>query len=303
MSVVTLDHSIELNVLSWALAVEKAAGAASAPRPAGSLPDPLADLTTEQREALESELHALGFTDDDGALTPDWQQTLTRAAEAPLTLELTSRSAGVRSAGVSVHCDVSLAGSSGLARVSSRRVREHPDGTVTTESVSERMVVTSFSEESLWAVAAAALPPFPELTSTDMPPVTREERLPVTASGLSALNAATRATVQLSVVAGAQIATGIPDPGSPLYRSVHLWLLTDRLHEVRTVPAGPSGPSGPGDGPGNRPGDGPGDRPGVVLLPQEPGTIARQLVWDVLGAQEFLTSSAGSSAAESGARS
>ncbi|MEZ2373055.1 hypothetical protein [Arthrobacter sp. RCC_34] len=290
MTAAMTDHSLDLNVLSWALAVEKASRAASTQPPAETLPDPLAALTDDQRQALEAELRSAGLTDDDGALTPDWQQTLTRAAEAPLTLELVARSSGV-----SVHCDVSLAGGSGLARTSSRTVRELPDGTVTTETVGERMAVTAFSEESLWAVVSAALPDVPELTSTAMPSVDREERLPVTASELAAVNAATRATVQLSVAAGRQIATGIPDPGSPLYRSVHLWLLTDRLFEVRTTPARQV--DGSGDGQGGA-GAAPEGRPGVVLIPQEPGTLARQLVWDVLGAQQFL-----SSAAEGGARS
>jgi len=290
MTAAMTDHSLDLNVLSWALAVEKASRAANALPPAGALPDPLADLTDEQRQALEAELHAAGLTDDDGALTPDWQRTLTRAAEAPLTLELVARSSGV-----SVHCDVSLAGGSGLARTTSRTVRELPDGRIVTEAVGERMAVTEFSEESLWAVVSAALPDFAELTSTAMPSIDREERIPVTASELAAVNAATRATVQLSVAAGRQIATGVPDPGSPLYRSVHLWLLTDRLFEVRTTPARQV--DGGADGP-DAAGAALEGRPGVVLIPQEPGTLARQLVWDVLGAQQFL-----SSAAEGGARS
>lgn len=290
MTATTTDHSLDLNVLSWALAVGKASRAAGAHAPAESLPDPLADLTDDQRQALEVELHSAGLTDDDGALTPDWQRTLTRAAEAPLNLELVARTSGV-----SVHCDVSLASGSGLARTTSRTVRELPDGTVVTESVGERMAVTEFSEESLWAVVSAALPDFAELTSTAMPSIDREERLPVTASELATVNAATRATVQLSVAAARQIATGVPDPGSPLYRSAHLWLLTDRLFEVRTTPARQD--HGRADGQGAA-GASPQGGPGVVLVAQEPGTLARQLVWDVLGAQQFLND-----AAEGGARS
>ncbi|MDP5226552.1 MULTISPECIES: hypothetical protein [Arthrobacter] len=252
MAALQPEISIEMNILSWALAVSKAGGPSEAPAglPADSLP------------ALEQELRALGLTDDDGALTEDWRDTIRRASEAPVTASVVTRTGGVSS-----HCDIGLFEGRGLARTTARSVHAEAGGEIAVDGIAERMTVALFPQDALWEVVSRSMPELPELTSTAMPALGTEERIAVSPAMAAELDATGRATVQTAVSTASS-------------QSSHLWILTDRLAEVKTVPHADGVTSAEGE------------PAGVVLLPREPGAIARELVWDVLGAWDFLRGAA-----------
>jgi len=236
------------------------------------------DLPADVVEQLERELSSLGVTGDDGTVTPDWQRAIRQAIEAPLKATVVTRRESV-----STRCDVSLSHGEGLARQTSRSVHAEADGTVGVDEVHATMVVTRFAQDDLWAVIASSMPNLPELRSTGLPPVLESERIPTTLPELTALERDARATVLYSLAAGERVAMNDPSIQAPTYESEHLWLLEDRILEIKTVPERD---------------DPPGDTERrVVLVPEGPGSIARQIVWDVLGAQQFL-----SGATQNGAR-
>lgn len=275
MTPVQGQTSIRLSALAWALAVDKAARA----NPGGAAPylespeaAALTALPDKLRDPLERELRVAGISAADGALDPDWLSAISQASSAPIKAAVVSRERGV-----STHCELNLFHGLGLAVEFSRTVRDTPDGGTAVGDVRNSVLVTLFAEEDVWSVVARSLPELTELTADgDAPlgrsePLGRTERRRVPVSEAAQLERNARATVHFSLAAG-PLAVGAPG-----YRAGHMWLLTDALYEVKTVPPGRSGTDDP---------------PGVVLLSQAPGAIARQLVWDVLGAHEFLAKSA-----------
>jgi hypothetical protein len=131
------------------------------------------------------------------------------------------------------------------------------------------------------------LPPFPELTAGggvpdagtgDAGPVPGRDGAKTTLSaadvaalagggdagvppGVAAAVAAAKATVYLEVQSRAA-GTGVP------YRAAGVWALSDSLYSVRTA--------------------GPDTARRLAMVETASGDIARQLVWHVLGAQDFL---------------
>lgn len=270
--------TVTLSAMAWALAVDKAAEAApdtSGAYLASAGAATIAALPQELREPLERELRAAGLTDQSGALGSDWLAVISQAGAAPITGTVVSRHAET-----STHCELNLFHGLGLAVEFSRTVRREPGGSTAVEHVHNSVVVTLFPEENVWAVVAASLPDLPELTAdgsgaVGLPPADSKRRVP--AAVLEEFDAGAEATVHFALTAG----RGPEKEDTRQYQAAHIWILNDGLHEVKTVPGG-----APDDPPGE-----------AVLIRQEPGAIALQLVWDVLGAHEFLSAAAGSEAA------
>ncbi|OFI39175.1 hypothetical protein BIU82_15005 [Arthrobacter sp. SW1] len=268
--------TVTLSAMAWALAVDKAAHAA--PDTSGAYLESagaatIAALPQELREPLERELFAAGITGGNGALSADWLAVISQAGAAPITGTVVSRHADT-----STHCELNLFHGLGLAVEFSRTVRREPGGGTAVERVHNSVSVTLFPEENVWAVVAASLPDLRELTAdgsgaAGLPPADSKRRVP--AAALEELDAGAEATVHFALTAG----RGPEDARQ--YQAAHIWILNDGLHEVKTVPGG-----APDDPPGE-----------AVLIRREPGAIALQLVWDVLGAHEFLSAATGSEAA------
>ena len=288
-AVIPATTTYRMTSLAWALAVHSAketsrdeAGEdlpACSPGPMAAL---LAALDESTRAGIAGELDTAGITDDTGTVRPQWLQVLGQAATAPIRVSLVSRSEGL-----SAHCRVDLFEGRGIAVGFSRPVATAADGKVAAVEVAEVVTVTLLSEAVLWPVLARSMPPFPELTAGgggpdagtgDAGPVPGRDGAKTTLSaadvaalagggdagvppGVAAAVAAAKATVYLEVQSRAA-GTGVP------YRAAGVWALSDSLYSVRTA--------------------GPDTARRLAMVETASGDIARQLVWHVLGAQDFL---------------
>lgn len=276
-AVIPATTTFRMTSLAWALAVQRATETLRTDSP-GQVPDArpdsppgprpgdeatfLAGLDGRTRAAIEDELTAAGITGDAGTLRPQWLQALELSARAPIQADLVSRSGDS-----STHCRVNLFDGRGLGVEFTRPVATAADGSVAPAGVADVVTVTLFPETVLWPVMARSLRRFPELLAGDggVPPGDADAVGP--AEITDAANAAepARATVHLDVRSRAA-------DTDRHYHAGGVWALTNRLYSVRR--------SGPATA----------QRP--VMTAVDGGDIARQLVWHVLGAQEFLANSA-----------
>lgn len=277
-AVIPATTRFRMTSLAWALAVQRATGtlrtdsAGHGPETSpeaspDSQPDDhpggeaafLAGLDGRTRAGIEDELTAAGITDDAGTLRPQWLQALELAASAPIQADLVSRSGDS-----STHCRVNLFDGRGLGVEFTRPVAPAADGSVAPTGVADVVTVTLFPETVLWPVMARSLHRFPELLAGDggVPPGAPDAVEPAEATEAGK---PVRATVHLDVRSRAA-------GTDRQYRAGGVWALSDRLYSVRT--AGPATAQRP------------------VMAAAEGGDIARQLVWHVLGAREFLADSA-----------
>lgn len=288
-AVIPATTTYRMTSLAWALAVQSATetlrGEAGVDL-SGHRPGPevalLAGLDEPSRAGLGSELITAGITDTAGNIRPQWLRALGQAAAAPVRVSLVSRSAGL-----STHCRVDLFEGRGIAVEFTRPVATAADGRVAALDVAGIVTVTLLSEAVLWPVLARSMPPFPELTAgggdpdsgtEDSGPVPGRDGAKTTLSaadvaaladggaaevptGVAAAVAAAKATVYLEVQSRA--------PGTEVpYRAAGVWALSDSLYSVRTA--------------------GPATARRLVMVETASGDIARQLVWHVLGARDFL---------------
>lgn len=288
-AVIPATTTYRMTSLAWALAVHSAtetlrdvAGADLSGCSSGPEAALLARLDEATRAGIAGELNTAGITDDAGNVRPQWLQVLGQAAAAPIRVSLVSHSAGL-----STHCRVDLFEGRGIAVGYSRPVAPAADGRLAAVEVAEVVTVTLLSEAVLWPVLARSMPPFPELTAgaggpgngtEDSGPVPVRDGVKTTLSaadvaalsgggaagvppGVATAVAAAKATVYLEVQSRAA-GTGVP------YRAAGVWALSDSLYSVRTA--------------------GPAPARHLVMVETARGDIARQLVWHVLGAQDFL---------------
>lgn len=268
-AVIPATTTFRMTSLAWALAVHRATETLRTAS-AGHVPDAhphsppggeaafLAGLDGRARAGIEGELSAAGITDDAGTLRPEWLQALELAAGSPIQADLVSRSGDS-----STHCRVNLFNGRGLGVVYTRPVATAADGSVAPAGIADVVTVTLFPETVVWPVMARSLPRFPELLDGDggIPPVAPDAVEPAEITGAAE---PVRATVHLDVRSRAA-------GTDRQYRAGGVWALSDRLYSVRT--AGPATAQRP------------------VMAAVDGGDIARQLVWHVLGAQEFLANS------------
>lgn len=288
-AVIPATTTYRMTSLAWAVAVQSAtdtlrgeAGvdlSGGSPGPEGAV---LAGLDEPARSGIASELHTVGITDAAGKVRPQWLRALGHAATAPVRVSLVSRSGGL-----STHCRVDLFAGRGIAVAFTRPVATAADGRVAAIDVADVVTVTLLSEAVLWPVMARWIPQFPELTAgggspdagtEDSGPVPGRDGATTTLSAadvaalagggdagvppdVAAAVAAAKATVYLEVQSRATGA-GLP------YRAAGVWAFSDSLYSVRTT--------------------GPATARRLVMVETASGDIARQLVWHVLGAHEFL---------------
>jgi hypothetical protein len=289
-------NKYRISSLAWALAVDKTMKALreepevdfdsySSSEPARIL----SGLDDDTMAGLLHELVVAGITNAAGSISPQWILAIWQASNAPLKVELVSRSGGT-----STHSQVSLFEGRGLAIEFSRTVATAADGSVSVTGIGGVTNVTLFTEDVLWPVLAGSMPPFLELTATgseeeeatDSPSLTRSPRIKVAAEEVARLVSgaddsettvptdvaaaimAPKATVHLTVMAGAG------DEGATAsgehYQSAAVWALAHRLYSVKTT--------------------GTDSKRSLVLVERPPGHIAQQLVWSVLGAHDFMSS-------------
>ena len=207
--------------------------------------------------------------------------------------------------GFSTHCRVNLFDGKGLAVEFTRPVATAADGRVTAVSVADVVTVTLLSEAVLWPVMARSMPQFPELTAGAERPDTvtgnsgpapgRDGRkTTLSAADVAALSRGTAAGNAAAGGAAAGVTAGVAAAVAAANATVYLevqsraagsgvqyhgagvWALSDSLYSVRTT--------------------GPATARRLAMVEAPAGDIARQLVWHVLGARDFL---AGGTPAES----
>ncbi|MGP4032995.1 hypothetical protein [Pseudarthrobacter sp. 1C304] len=272
-AVIPATTTFRMTSLAWALAVQRATetlrtdSTADAPdaRPDSHPGDEasfLAGLDGRTRAGIEGELTAAGITDDAGILQPQWLQALQLSAVAPIQADLVCRSGDS-----STHCRVNLFDGRGLGVEFTRPVATAADGSVAPAGVADVVTVTLFPETVLWPVMARSLRRFPELLAGDGggPPGGADAVDPAEPAEPADAAEPVRATVHLDVRSRAA-------GTDRQYRAGGVWALSDQLYSVRT--AGPATAQRP------------------VMAAVDGGDIARQLVWHVLGVQEFLANSA-----------
>lgn len=197
----------------------------------------------------DAELLAAGLLTPDGRIHPDWAGAVRSAGNAPIKARLISTGEGIRTS-----CEVALFDGLGLSVDTSHPIL--PSDAASTGDQAP-VVVNLFEGSDAWEVAAQTLPAFPELTSTAAGGARETARRIVSDDELKALEETARATVQFSVTA-------------PGYQTLHLWLLSEHL-EVTRLHRGESG-----------------EPPTAVLVRHPPGAVARQFVWDLLGAYQAV---------------
>ncbi|WCI09780.1 hypothetical protein PJ267_10050 [Arthrobacter sp. OVS8] len=252
------------------------------------------------RSAIVRELTTAGITDDAGTIRPQWLRALRQSAAAPVQVGLVSRWDGF-----STHCRVNLFDGKGLAVEFTRPVATAADGRVTAVSVADVVTVTLLPEAVLWPVMARSLPQFPELTAgAERPDTVTWKSGPVpgrdgrkttlSAADVAALSRGTAAGIAGGAAAGAaaRAAAGVPAGvaaavaaanatvylevqsrvagGGVQYHGAGVWALSNNLYSVRTT--------------------GPAAARRLAMVEAPAGDIARQLVWHVLGAHDFLAS-------------
>lgn len=291
-AVIPATTTYRMSSLAWALAVHSAtetlrleagvdlAGCGSGP--GGAI---LAGLDEPARAVVAGELDTAGITDAAGTIRPQWLRALAQGATAPIQVGLVSRSGGV-----STHCRVDLFGGRGLAVGFTRPAATAADGKVAATSVAGVVTVTLLSEAVLWPVMARSMPRFPELTApaggpdnapADSGPAPGRDGGKTTLSaadvaalasggapgqdgvppGVAAAVAGAKATVYLDV------RSRTAGSGSA-YRAAGVWALSDSLYSVRAT--------------------GPAAARRMVMVETASGDIARQLLWHMLGAHDFL---------------
>lgn len=308
-AVIPATTTFRMTSLAWAWAVQSATetlGGGAGPDLAGSgsakAPAVLAGLDEPTRSAIARELTSAGITDDAGTIRPQWLRALRQGAAAPVRVGLVSRWDGF-----STHCRVNLFDGKGLAVEFTRPVATAADGRVTAVSVADVVTVTLLSEAVLWPVLARSMPQFPELTAGAERPDTgtgnsgpapgRDGRkTTLSAADVAALSRGTAAGIAGGAAAGAAdgvtagVAAAVAAANATVYLEVQsraagsevqyhgagVWALSDSLYSVRTT--------------------GPAAARRLAMVEAPAGDIARQLVWHVLGAHDFL---AGETPAES----
>lgn len=288
-AVIPATTTYRMTSLAWALAVHSATeglrGGAGAEVPgyrSGPEAALLAGLDEPTRAGIAGELTTAGITDTEGNIRPQWLRAVGQAATAPIRVSLVSRSGGH-----STHCRVDLFEGRGIAVEFTRPVATAADGRTAAVGGADVVTVTLLSEAVLWHVLARSMPQFPELTAGapgpdtgtgDSGPVPGRDGAKTTLSAadvaalagggaagvppdVAAAVASAKATVYLEVQSRAA------GPGLP-YRGAGVWALSDSLYSVRTT--------------------GPATARRLVMVETAVGDIARQLVWHVLGAHDFL---------------
>ncbi|MFJ3958814.1 hypothetical protein [Arthrobacter sp. NPDC090010] len=253
------QRTLTLSAPAWRLAVHHASSSDDRSEPIEQRlgmreATALAALPLDVRNRLDTELREAGILDSAGELTTDWLRALRAAIEAPIKANLISTGDGIRT-----HCELALFDGLGLSVDASQPVPSN-DGAALPGSTP--VVVTLFTGEEAWEVVERTLPPFPELTSTESGGARELGRREIGEDAMEALEQSARATVQFSLTA-------------PGYQALHLWLLDEHLEEARV----------------RRTGDG--EQPATVLIRHQPGAIARQFVWDVLGGYQAVDHLAG----------
>ena len=300
-AVIPATTTFRMTSLAWAVAVQGAtetlgaggpdlAGSGSAPAPAPpavpAVPAVLAGLDDPTRSAIASELTTAGITDDAGTIRPQWLRALRQSAAAPVQVGLVSRWDGF-----STHCRVNLFDGKGLAVEFTRPVATAADGRVTAVSVADVVTVTLLPEAVLWPVMARSMPQFPELTvgaerpdtvtgNSGPAPGRDGRKTALSAADVAALSGGTAAGVPSGVAAAVAAAHATVylevqsrAAGSGVrYHGAGVWALSDNLYSVRTT--------------------GPATARRLAMVEAPAGDIARQLVWHVLGAHDFLASGA-----------
>lgn len=312
-AVIPATTTFRMTSLAWAVAVQSAtetprdgagpdlAGSGSAPAQAPAPAPPavpavpavlagLAGLDDPTRSAIASELTTAGITDDAGTIRPQWLRALRQSAAAPVQVGLVSRWDGF-----STHCRVNLFDGKGLAVEFTRPVATAADGRVTAVSVADVVTVTLLPEAVLWPVMARSMPHFPELTvgaerpdtvtgNSGPAPGRDGRKTTLSASDVAAVSGGTAAGVPAGVPSGVAAAVAAAQAtvylevqsraaGSGVrYHGAGVWALSDNLYSVRTT--------------------GPAAARRLAMVEAPAGDIARQLVWHVLGAHDFLASGA-----------
>jgi hypothetical protein len=270
----------EISGLAWALTVHKAAEAL-AHEPDVDLSGykdsvqalAVRELDAEAAQAAEAELRRAGIVDGTGAITRQWMLAVWIAASGPL--KVTSI---VQSAGLSVHTELGLAGGRGVGVTYSRRISHGAEGVVVTE-VRNAVEICFFAEENAWAAIKRHLPDL-----TQVPEPTEQQKPPMATSSEAAEDA--KYTIHLHVSAhpaGSDVAAlgtapgaaaegvpGSPRGRAPDHVSWDIWALAQQLYSVRTGT--------------------PGDEP--ALTPVAPNDLSREFAWRLLGAREYLASTA-----------
>ncbi|WP_445155190.1 hypothetical protein ACTWLI_02820 [Arthrobacter sp. Hor0625] len=282
---------IRISGLAWALAVDRTLRTLAA--------EPEVDVAGYERSAparalgaldpadtgrLAAELAAAGISGADGAIREPWLLAVMIAVSAPVRV-----SAVARTGECSVHTDLGLAGGRGVAVAYRRRVRT-PEGPETSPvdvvGVDDAVEVALFEEQDAWAAVRRILPEVPGLRAaagatrpTGLPAGGRRRLDPRDLQGTGGAAVpqdlrdavlAPRCTVHLQVSAGPAPLVGAAS-GAAAYSSGDVWALADRLYSVRTT----------------------GGDHALVLEDVPPGDIATTLQWRLLGAREFLATSAG----------
>jgi hypothetical protein len=269
----------EISGLAWATTVHKAAAVLAA-EPGGfvSAADVLAveavgELSPEDTRMVDAELARAGIVDAAGNISAQWVLAVWTSAFAPIKVTTVSQ-AGLESS----HCELGLAGGRGIA-VSYRRRLSRTTLGVEMAEVRNAIEISFFRAEDAWAATARSLPAVAELHAapsgttgfdgerTTIPIAALPPSLQPVTDGVPAAIAHARCTVRLGVAAS--------DPGSGRTRySAAVWALADRLYSLRTEP-----------GTGNL---------SAVDVPA--GDVGRDFAWRILGAREFLASSAAQAA-------
>jgi hypothetical protein len=260
----------EISGLAWALTVHKAAEAL-AHEPDVDLSGykdsvqalAVRELDAGAAQAAEAELRTAGIVDGTGAITRQWMLAVWIAASGPLKV-----ASIVQSAGLSVHTELGLAGGRGVGVTYSRRISHGAEGMVVTE-VRNAVEVSFFAEEDAWAAIKRHLPDMSQVPE----PTEQQNSEPAEDA---------RYTIHLHVSAhpaGSHVAAlgtapsnagGDARGSAPDHVSWDIWALAQQLYSVRTGP--------------------PGDEP--ALTPVAPNDLSREFAWRLLGAREYLASTA-----------
>lgn len=271
----------EISGLAWATTVNKAAAVLAA-EPGGfaSAADVLAagaagELSPEDTRMVDAELARAGIVDAAGSISAQWVLAVWTSAFAPIKVTTVSQ-AGLESS----HCELGLAGGRGVAVSYRRRLSRTTTPGAEVAEVRNAVEISFFRAEDAWAAAARSLPAMPELHAapsgatgfngerTALPLGAADASSPTAVTdGVPAAIAHARCTVRLGVASS--------DPGSGRTRySAAVWALADRLYSLRTEPGT--------------------ENLSAVHVPA--GDVGRDFAWRILGAREFLASSAAQAA-------
>lgn len=266
----------EISGLAWATTVNKAAAVLAA-EPGGfaSAAEVLAagaagELSPEDTRMVDAELARAGIVDAAGSISAPWVLAVWTSAFAPIKVTAVTQT-GLESS----HCELGLAGGRGVAVSYRRRLSRTTALGAEVAEVRNAVEVSFFRTEDAWAAVARSLPAMAELHAapsgatrfygerTTLPLAAFPSSATAVTDGVPAAIAHARSTVRLGVTAS--------DPGSGRTRySAAVWALADRLYSLHTEPGT--------------------ENLSAVHVP--PGDVGRDFAWRILGAREFLASSA-----------